>query len=330
MIDHIGIPHDPHAFDADYRGRIKPHKGGSAPAPPAEQTVTNVTELPAEAKPLMNTMLSRAQTLSNQPYQQYKAPRIAGLTPEHYAGLDMTTQRALYGNQAVNSASQMASNTFNDQYMNQGLGLAGQTNAYSGENPYLQSMIDSASADVTKNYNNVINPQLQSMERASGAFGNSGLQQVRADSQEALAKELGNVSSNLRYQNYNNSANLEQQRINNQLAMYGNERMQQANAMEFAPALAEQDYIDSQNLLAVGDIYRQYQQQGLDFNYDQWLQAQQYPYKQLDVLGSALANTVGGASSTVSSAPSAYAANPTASMIGTGLAGYGAIQGLLG
>jgi hypothetical protein len=329
MIDHIGIPHDPHAFDADYRGRIKPHKGGSAPAPATTTTISK-SEPPEYVKPYSVEMMNRAGALSKKPYQAYTGQRIAGLTPEHYAGLNQTTQRALSGNPAVNAAAQQASNTFNDKYLNQGLEIAGRTNAYAGDNPYLQSMIDSASADVTKNYNNVINPQLQSMERASGAFGNSGLQQVRADSQEALAKELGNVSSNLRYQNYNNSANLEQQRLNNQLLTYGNERQQQANAMEFAPALAEQDYIDAQNLLGVGDIYRQNTQQQLDFNYDQWQQAQNYPYQQLDLLANAVRTSMGGGGTNVTSSPNAYSPNSTASMIGTGLAGYGALQGILG
>ena len=231
--------------------------GGSS-SPPSHTTseVTSKQELPAEAKPLMSTMLNKAKVLGNQPYQQYGGERIAGLTPEHYAGLNMTTDRAINGSPAINAASNHAANVFNDTYMNQGQELAGRANAYSGDNPYLQSMIDSSSQDVVKNYQNAVNPRLDAMDRMSGSFGNTGVAQAREDAQEGLARQLGDISTGMRYQNYNQSAGLEQQRLNNQLAMYGNERNQQANAMEFAPALAEQDYIDSQNLLGVGDIYR--------------------------------------------------------------------------
>lgn len=303
-----------------------------SPSQPTNQTstVTNKTELPDEAKPLMNTMLSRASTLANQPYTPYTGDRIAGLTPEHYVGLDMTTQRAIQGSPAINAATDHAANVFNNTYMNQGQELAGRTNMYSGENPYLQGMIDTASQDVVKNYQNAVNPKLDAMDRASGSFGNTGVAQARTDAQGNLARELGNISTGMRYNNYNQSAGLEQQRLNNQLALYGNERQQQANAMEFAPQLAQQDYLDAQNLLGVGDIYRNNSQQMLDFNFDQWLQSQQHPYKQLDVLGSALANTVGGSASSITSAPNAYASNPTAGMIGTGLMGLGTLQGLMG
>lgn len=302
--------------------------GGSQPTHTTTE-VSNTTELPPEAKPLMNTMLNRSLSLSNQPYQAYEGDRIAGLTPEHYAGLDMTTQRAIQGSPAINAATDHAANVFNNTYMNQGQELAGRTNMYSGENPYLQGMIDTASQDVVKNYQNAVNPKLDAMDRASGSFGNTGVAQAREGAQEQLARQLGDISTGMRFNNYNQSAGLEQQRLNNQLALYGNERQQQANAMEFAPQLAQQDYLDAQNLLGVGDIYRQVDQQGLDMAYDDWLQYQQHPYKSLDVLASALSNTVGGNASSVQSAPSPYAANPTASMIGTGLAGYGLLQGFM-
>ena len=51
-------------------------------------------------------------------------------------------------------------------------------------------------------------PQLASMDRASGAFGNSGVNEVRTDSMKNLAETLGNVSNQMRYQNYADSARL--------------------------------------------------------------------------------------------------------------------------
>jgi len=541
------------AFTSDPLGRITLEGGGGGQPSNTTSTVTNTTELPKEAKPLMSQMLTQSEALAQEPYQQYTEQRIAGLTPEHNAALNLTTQRSIDGNPAMNAASSHTAGVFNDEYMNRGLDLANQTNSmfgqgsnlasndfigqgvdnvnnnyiglgvggtsnpyigqntnvgsnqYAGSNPYLENAISKTLGDVTENYNDVINPQLAAMDRASGAYGNTGVNQTRSKSISDLSENLGNISSNMRMQDYStqqqlaesdvnrrlqaqqndlsrnsnlaqnqdqfnagllqsdisrnaaltdsqnqfnaglqssdlarnagiaqdlskynsslqqadisrnaqleNSQNqfnaglessdlqrnanlqqnlsqyntglqandlarsaqltdsqnqfnaglessdlarnanlaqnlsqyntglqaqdlsrdagLDQQRLNMQAMMYGNERNNQMGALEFAPQLAAEDYSNYQNLLGVGDIYRQNTQQGLDFNYDQWLQQQQHPYKQLDILGSALANTVGGNASSVSSAPSPYAINPTANMIGTGMAGYGALQGLL-
>ncbi len=320
--------------------------GGSSPSN-TTSTVTNKTELPAEAKPLMNDMLYRAGALSSRPYQAYGGERIAGLTPEHYAGLEMTVERAMQGSPALNAAQEHSAGVFGDKYMARGLELAGrdnpymgQANPYSGENPYMQSMINKSMGDITRNYSNVINPQLQAMDRASGAFGNSGIQSARDDSQRVLAEQLGNTANQYRFQDYGQQAQLAEsglsrnaglaaQQQQNMLGTYGLERANQMGALEFAPQLAESDYRDSQALLATGDIYRDQNQQQLNRQYDEWQQLQNYPYQQFDILGAALANTVGGNASAITSAPNAYAPNSTASMLSAGLMGAGALQGLL-
>ena len=75
-------------------------------------------------------------------------------------------------------------------------------------NPYLNDAIRYASDDVTRNFNNVVNPQFDRMARASGSFGNSGVEQARAEAQRNLAGELGRVSSNMRMQDYGLQAQL--------------------------------------------------------------------------------------------------------------------------
>lgn len=321
--------------------------GGGSSAP---ETTTQIskTEPPDYVQPYSIQMLQSAGQLANKPYDAYTDDRIAGLTPQHYAGLDMTTQRAIEGSPAINAATEHAANVFNDQYMNRGLDMAnqvnpyqGQANPYSGSNQYMEGMIDKSNTNVMDNYRDVVNPSLDAMGRNSGAFGNTGVQATRNKSQEQLLQQLSDNENQYRFQDYGQQAQLAESGLNrdsqlasqqqaNMLGMYGNERTNQMGAMQFAPALAEQPYIDYQNLLGVGDIYRNAEQQQLDYGYDQWLQEQQYPYQQLDVLQNAVANSMGAVTSNVSSAPSPYASSTTAQNIGTGLAGYGAIQGLLG
>ena len=85
----IGLPHgDLGAFKLDGRGkkiRLFDTGGSSAPAPaaPTSQTVTQ-TNLPEYARPYVETLLGKAQALtdtSQNPYQQYGGQRIAGFTP---------------------------------------------------------------------------------------------------------------------------------------------------------------------------------------------------------------------------------------------------------
>ena len=320
--------------------------GGSSQ--PSNTTTTTTTELPDIAQPLLGRYLSQSEQIASTPYQPYEGQRIAGLTPEHQNALDMTTQRAMDGSSAMNAAQQNAADSFSGKYMDQGQALAGQANPYmgqqnpySGQNQYLQSMIDWSSNDMIDAYNKTVNPQLAAMDRASGAFGNSGVNEMRQDSMSDLTKNIGDMSNSMRFSDYGQQAQLAESGLNrnaglaaqqqaNQLAMFNNERNNQMASMEFAPQLAESDYRDAQALLGVGDIYRDNDQQNLNFMYDQWQQAQNYPYQQLDVLSNALRTSVGAGGSSVMSAPNAYSSNSTANMLGTGLMGAGALQGLLG
>ena len=321
--------------------------GGGSSAP---ETTTQIskTEPPDYVKPYSIQMLESAGDLAEKPYESYPDQRIAGLTPQHFYGMDMVTQRAIEGSPAINAATQHAAGVFDDTYMNRGLDLAGQANPYmgqanpySGQNQFMEGMISNAQKGITDNYLNTINPQLDAMGRSSGAFGNTGVQHTRDKAQEQLLQQLSNTENQYRFQDYGQQAQLAESGLSrdsqlaaqqqaNTLATYGNERANQMGAMEFAPALAEQDYFDAQQLLGVGDIYRSAEQQGLDFGFDQWQQEQTYPYQQLDVLQNAIANSMGGSTTNVSSVPSAYSSSNTAGMIGAGLAGAGTISGLLG
>lgn len=297
--------------------------GGSQPS---TTTTTTISEPPAYVKPYYTEQMRRAAAISNEPYTAYGGERVAGLTPEHYQALDQGTQLGMYGDPAMAGASDMAAKTFNDYYMNQGLGIAGQYNPFAGENPYLASQIAKAQGETADQFMQTVNPQLAQLERQAGAFGHSGVQQARSDAQGELADSLGNVANNMRMQNYLNSANLEQQRLDRLSNMYGAERGYQAGAMEFAPALEDQRWSGIQNFLGIGDIYRNVDQQGLDLMYDEWNRQQQHPLKMLDIYQNAVGIYGGSGRSNTTSAPNPYAANQTANMLGGGLT----LAGLLG
>lgn len=76
------------------------------------------------------------------------------------------------------------------------------------DNPYLNDAIKYAQGDVTRNFDQSIAPRLAAMSRASGSFGNSGVQQQEQEAYRNLAGELGRVSSGMRMQDYGLQAQL--------------------------------------------------------------------------------------------------------------------------
>lgn len=104
---------------------------------------------------------------------------------------------------------------------------------------------------------------------------------------------------------------------------YQAERDRQIKGMALAPQIAQQDYSDAQALLGVGDIRRQYSQDQLNMDYEEWLRQQNHPYAQLDVLANAIRGGIGGGGTTTTSSPNPYQPNRAAGMLGGGLLGAG-------
>lgn len=76
-------------------------------------------------------------------------------------------------------------------------------NALLGQNnPHLNDAIGYATGDITRNYENTINPQLDRMARASGSFGNSGVEQARQEAQRTMANQVGRTTSDMRMADY--------------------------------------------------------------------------------------------------------------------------------
>ena len=89
-------------------------------------------------------------------------------------------------------------------------------NAFGGSNPFLGQAIDAASQDAIRNYNTAIRPQLDSMGRASGSFGNSAIQELQQNAMGDLGRNLGNIASNMRMQDYTQQQGLAENALNRQ------------------------------------------------------------------------------------------------------------------
>jgi phage-related protein len=150
--------------------------------------------------------------------------------------------------------------------------------------------------DPTKNpnYANMMNDvagRVNNQFSRPGAFGGSA-------HQELLTKNLGQVGNQ----------------------MYDAERTNQLRAGALSPQMQNAGYQNAEQMLGVGDIYGQRQQDLLNMNYQNWQEMMNYPYKQLDVLSNTLAGATGGRSTSYQeAAPVQY--NRAANAAGLGLMG---------
>lgn len=259
--------------------------GGGGSSTPANTTSTTVNQPPAFVQPSSEDLLSRATTLSNAPYNPYPGQLVAPLNATQQQGLNQTIQRATDGSPLMNASQQNLTDTVNGKYLDP------------STNP---SWAPTAQA-ITDAYSKGTAAQTDAAFSRAGAYGGSAYQDQVGINQKALGDSLSNAAGTL----------------------YNNERTNQLRATDQAPAMAQADYANAQALLGVGDVQRQNTQDTLNQQYQQFLQQQQWPYQNLDVLANAIRTSMGGGGSSVTTAPNPYQPNPTASALGGGLLGAG-------
>lgn len=104
-------------------------------------------------------------------------------------------------------------------------------NKYLGmNNPYLQSVIDYATGDVARNFNNNVQNSTDAMMARSGAFGGSAWAAAQAENNRQYANELGRTVGNIRMTDYQNQQQLEEADLNRRMQVaLQNQQMQAAD-----------------------------------------------------------------------------------------------------
>lgn len=245
---------DPARYAGDIRardtkfGERRTYFGGGG----GSEKSTTTQELPAELKPLATAYTNKAIALSKQGYNPYTGDRYADLNGVQNQGLSQTIDRAVNGSQTMDNAEQAL-----NQQIQGGQG-----------NPYLDSMVQRAQDSVKSNFNtSAIN---------SGSFGNSGVQ-------EAYAKQLGDVASQMYGQ------------------AYDGDQARQMQAIGMAPQFANQAYTDANALMTAGQVLQDQDQQNKDFDYQQYQEQQNLPYQQLAAMSGVFGSNLGNSASTKTS-----------------------------
>ena len=280
--------------------------GGGGGGGDSTQTQTQITELPEWARPYAKTTLEKTAALTDTPYKTYDAPRIAGFSPlqqqaQQNAANMQTSGLTGLGGQVAGAA---ALGGLGQQY-EAGRFSGGQFSPYAA-GMYMSPFIQQAMA-----------PQLREAQRASdilgqqnaaravgqGAFGGSRSALVEAERQRNLGIQQGDIMSRgyqTAYEQAQNQFNqdmtrrMQAQQLGEQSRQFGanlglqglNTALQGAGQLGTLGGQQFQQGMDINKLQsAYGGQQQALRQQGLDQAYQDFLNQQNYPYKQLGFMG---------------------------------------------
>ena len=133
---------------------------------------------------------------------------------------------------------------------------------YLGANPYLSAAMTGA-ADVAKQQYMDAIQQTRSGASQAGRYGSAAMFDQQSRASQNLANALAQEAGRLMYQNY------------------GAERTAQQAAVQQAPAMAQADYADIQQLLATGQTQEDYARQKLESDIQRFEFGQNLPYSKL-------------------------------------------------
>ena len=159
--------------------------------------------------------------------------------------------------------------TGGDPTMNQAQETLQQTLKGGQTNPYLDSMVNKAQTGVMAN--------MGALQARSGSFGNSGIAQTGA-------QQMGDIATQM----YGNA--------------YNTDRANQMSALNLAPQYGNQAYTDAAQLMKAGGQVQDQSQQNKDFQYSQFQEQQNLPYKQMAAYAGLLGSS--GSTGTSTTTPS--------------------------
>ena len=293
-----------------------------SPSAPPQPTSTSQTTIPEYAKPYAEKMLGKVEAATEAPYQTYGGQRLATATPE---------QQAVRQNVAgMQQPGQFAAGT--------GLAAAGGLGALGAGQQYMQMATDPGAqqAFMSPDMQNVVDLQKQEAIRDAqkgqlaqnlgaarqGTYGGARQLLAGTERERNLQQNLANIQAAGSQKAYEDA--MRGMQFGTTAGIQGAQAATQAGATLGQLGIGQQqagiDLAKAQE--AFGGMTQAEQQKALDLQYQDFLQQQQYPYKQLGFMSDILR---GSANLAATGGKTVYEAPPSvASQIGgLGLAGLG-------
>jgi len=230
-------------------------------------TGTTTTSVPDWLQGIIQGGLNRAVTLSQQPYTPYNQPRIASLTPDQLNAISMGRSNVGLGTLGLDQANTLLTNAMQ---------APTQAGLQAYMNPYSNLVTQDALTELLRQ-KNILDQQSNYNAVQAGAFGGNRSGLVLSENNRNYLNTAANLLNTANAQNYTQA--LGQFNAQQQLGLAG------AQGLGSLASLRTQlGSTDVQNLLGLGALQQQQQQQGLDLAYQDFLTQQQYPYNQISFL----------------------------------------------
>jgi hypothetical protein len=313
--------------------------GGSGGGGGGNATQTQVVDLPDWAKGYAKEGLGKAAALtdtSKNPYQQYEGDRQAeftGMQNQAFTGAEN-----MGASPAMGTAANMAG-TAGLGALNAGANFNPyQTGQFSGDtaqnymNPYMQNVVDIQKREAQRTAD-IAGTGRNAQAVKSGAFGGSRQAIMDAEANRNLATQMGDIQTQGQQAAYQDAASrfAQEQQLREQSRQYGAGLGMQGyqTALTGAGQLANIGQQTFGQEMDVNKLQQQYgtqqqafNQQGIDTQYQDFLNQQRYPYQQLEFMNSMLRGTpMGTVQSMYQPAPSGLS-----QLAGLGTAAYGVSQ----
>lgn len=327
--------------------------GGGAAAPMDTVYQHQIPRFAPEIAPYAQTLLGQAAALTDtkmNPYMQYQGERLAQFSPlqnQSYENMAlMRSQPQLQDATAL--AGQAGLGALNTQYtfdpsnFNKAFSAAttrdaqGNVTGNTMMNPYMQNVVERQQQDAQRQAD-IARQSQQAQAARSGAFGGSGDYLMRGQAAGNLARQKGDIQAqglntayNQAMQQYNtqNQQNAQQQQYGAGLGLQG---LQMAN--QSAQNLGTLGGLQYQQNMGINQMQNQYglQQQGqvqqdLTNKYQDFLNQQNYPYKQMGFMSDMIRGLPLAQQSTQSMYPQAAPPSVMGQVAGLGMGAYGLSQ----
>jgi hypothetical protein len=248
--------------------------------------------LPDWMQPAAQQYVSTAQRLSQTPFTPYPGQGVAPMNPDQQAAMSQARTLAMQGDPSVNAARAQQANVIGGGMLN--------------SNPYIDQVargigdrMGEAYATGTRGRLTAGFQQSGNDPRYSSTYG-----QTVGNTDRAFADSVGQTMAGLYGDNYRQ------------------ERGAQDLASRFSPQFASDMRTNTEGLLSAGNQQQQQQQNVNNFDYGQFQQQQQYPFKMNEQLGSAINPAFGQTTTTDDGVPW------WARALGGGTAGYAASRSM--
>jgi hypothetical protein len=303
--------------------------------PVVQQITQSQTSIPDYARPYVETLLGQAGALTDleyNPYMQYQGDRIAQFSPmqqQSYENAALLTS-APQLQDATALAGQAGLGALNTQYTFKPADFTADT-AKSMMSPYMQNVTD-VQMQQAKRQADIAAQTQQAQAARSGAFGGGRDAVMRSLGNAELQRNLANIQATglqnaytqgMQQYNTQNQLNAQQQQFGAglglqglQTALQGAQQLGNLGQTQYAQNVGN---INLQNTLGLQQ--QQQAQNVMNTQYQDFLNAQNYPYKQLGFMSDLLR---GLPLTQQSSTVYGQAPSTTSQLVGLGTAALGA------